>query len=246
MNAWFKKLIPHFVAVIIFLGVSVIYCRPALEGKVLSQHDITQWKGAMQQSFDFKEANGEFPLWTNSMFSGMPTFQIGYPNNSYVLTYVHKFLTLGLPNPILFFFLASICFYFLCVVLRLKTVVSILGALAFAYATYNPVIISAGHETKMLAMAYMPALLGSILLIFEKKYWTGVALTALFTGLLISMNHPQIAYYFFMAVGIMTIFFIINCIKQKDLKNNILALSFTLISVEKGVITNELSIISKY
>ncbi|HLF45396.1 MAG TPA: YfhO family protein, partial [Chitinophagaceae bacterium] len=246
MNAWIKKLLPHFTAVIIFLVVSVIYCRPALEGKVLSQHDITQWKGAMQQSFEFKEKHGQFPLWTNSMFSGMPTFQIGYPNNNYVLSYAHKILTLGLPSPILFFFLASISFYFLCVVLRLRTVVSILGALAFAYATYNPVIISAGHETKMLTMAYMPALLGSLLLIFEKKYWTGAALTALFTGLLISMNHPQIAYYFFMTVGIMTVFFVINRIKQKDFKHIALAAAFTTVAALTGVLSNAVSLLSTY
>ena len=246
MNAWLKKLLPHFVAVIVFLGVAVIYCRPALEGKVLNQHDISQWKGAMQQSFDYKETHGEFPLWTNSMFSGMPTFQIGYSGNNHILTYAHKILTFGLPNPILFFFLASICFYFLCVVLRLKTTVSILGSLAFAYATYNPVIISAGHETKMLAMAYMPALLGSLLLIFEKKYWIGASLTALFTGLLISMNHPQIAYYFFIALSIMTLFFVINWIKEKDFKHIFLALGFTLVAGITGVLTNAVSILSTY
>ncbi len=246
MNVWFKKLLPHFVAVIIFLGISVIYCRPALEGKVLSQHDITQWKGAMQQSFEYKETYGKFPLWTNSMFSGMPTFQIGGSGNNHIISYAHKILTLGIPNPILFFFLASICFYFLCVVLRIRSVVSILGSLAFAYATYNPVIISVGHETKMLTMAYMPALLGAILLIFEKKYWTGASLTALFTGLLISMNHPQIAYYFFIAVSIMSVFFVIRWFKQKEFKHIFLAAAFTIAAGLTGVLTNAVSILSTY
>lgn len=246
MNPWIKKLLPHFVAVIIFLVVAVIYCRPALEGKVLSQHDITQWKGAMQQSFVFKETNAEFPLWTNSMFGGMPTFQIGYDGNNYLPYYAHTIFTLGLPKPIQFFFLASICFYFLCVMLRIRPAIGILGSLAFAYATYNPVIISAGHETKMLAMAYMPALLGSILLIFEKKYWTGAALAALFTSVFISMNHPQIAYYFFLAVGIMTIFFFINWIKQKDFKHIFLATAFTVFAGATGLLTNAVSILATY
>ena len=218
MNVWIKKLLPHAVAVLIFLGVAVIYCHPALEGKVVSQGDVTHWKGAVQQSLEFKKIHGEAPLWTNSMFSGMPTFQIGFGGNNYIPSYAHQVFTLWLPNPIHFFFLACICFYFLCIILRLRPVVAILGALAFAYATYNPVIISAGHETKMLSIAYMPALLGSILLIFEKKYWVGTALTALFTSILISMNHPQIAYYFFMTAGIMTIFFLIRWIKQKEFK----------------------------
>jgi hypothetical protein len=121
-----------------------------------------------------------------------------------------------------------------------------MGALAFAYATYNPVIISAGHETKMLTMAYMPALLGSILLIFEKKYWVGTALTALFTSILISMNHPQIAYYFFMTAGIMTIYFLMNWIKQKDFKHIFLAGSLTILAGLTGVMTNAVNLLSTY
>lgn len=246
MNAWFKKNLPHLLAVVVFLAVAVIYCRPALEGKVVSQHDITQWKGAMQQSLEYKKTHGETPLWTNSMFSGMPTFQIGFPSNNVIPSYAHQILTLNLPKPVQFFFLSCICFYFLCIVLRLRPVVGILGALAFAYATYNPVIISAGHETKMLTMAYMPALLGSILLIFEKKYWIGTALTALFTSILISMNHPQIAYYFFMTAGIMTIFFLINWIKQKDFKHILLAGSLTIVAGLTGVMTNAVNLMSTY
>lgn len=246
MNVSIKKLLPHFIAVIIFVGISLIYCHPALEGKVISQHDITQWKGAVQQSLEFKKTHGELPLWTNSMFSGMPTFQIAFPDNNLVPSYAHKIFTLGLPNPVHFFFLACICFYFLCVVLRIKPIVAIMGALAFAYATYDPVIISAGHETKMLTMAYMPALLGSILLIFDKKYIPGTALTAIFTSILISMNHPQIAYYFFMMAGIMTIFSIIRWIKQKEYKHLLLAGSLTLFAGLTGVLTNAVNIMSTY
>ena len=246
MNVWIKKLLPHAVAVLIFLGVAVIYCHPALEGKVVSQGDVTHWKGAVQQSLEFKKIHGEAPLWTNSMFSGMPTFQIGFGGNNYIPSYAHQVFTLWLPNPIHFFFLACICFYFLCIILRLRPVVAILGALAFAYATYNPVIISAGHETKMLSIAYMPALLGSILLIFEKKYWVGTALTALFTSILISMNHPQIAYYFFMTAGIMTIFFLIRWIKQKEFKHLVIACALTVLGGLTGVLTNAVNILSTY
>jgi hypothetical protein len=103
----------------------------------------------------------------------MPAIQIGGVASNYVANVVHTVMTLGLPKPMQFFFLACICFYILCVTLRVNPYLGIMGALAFGYATYNPVIISVGHDTKMLSIAYMPAVLAGILLIFEKKYLLG-------------------------------------------------------------------------
>ena len=242
----FQKLLPHIIAVVVFLIVAVIYCKPTLEGKVLNQHDITHWKGAMQQSELVEARQGEKPLWTNALFSGMPTFQIGYPSNAYVPWIVHNILSLYLPKPIQFFFLACICFYFLCIVLRINPYAGIFGALSFAYATYNPVIVSVGHDTKMWSIAYMPALLGSILLVFERRYWLGAGLSALFTSVMIAMNHPQIAYYFFIAVAIMTIFYIVRWIKRGEIKHMIMALSFTIVAGIIGLLTNAVSILSTY
>ncbi len=246
MNTLIKKLIPHFAAVAIFLLIAVIYCQPALEGKVVAQQDITHWKGSVQQSVNFNKTYGHYPLWTNSVFSGMPTFQIGYPANNIVPWNAHQIFTIGLPKPIQFFFLASICFYFLSVVLGMRTLIGIIGSLAFAYATYNPVIIAAGHDTKMLSIAYMPALLASILLIYNKKYIVGAGATALFSSVLISMNHPQIAYYFFITAAILTIFFSIDCIIKKEFRHLIIALSIVLAAGSIGLLTNAVSILSNF
>src|SRR5688572_11827481 len=246
-NSWFKKLIPHAVAVLIFLVVAFIYCKPVIEGKVVSQSDVTQWKGSAQQSLEYANTHdGVYPLWTNSMFSGMPTFQITYSANNKVPWIAHNIFSLGLPKPVNFFFLASICFYFLCVVLRVRTVFGILGALAFAYCTYNPVIISVGHDTKMVSIAYMPALLASIILIYEKKYWLGAGLTALFTSVLISQNHPQIDYYLFLAAAIMTIFYAVRWIKNKEWRHFGLAVAFTIVAGITGVLTNAVTLFSTY
>jgi len=242
----FKRFLPHLLAIGIFLLIAVIYCKPALQGMQLEQHDVTSWKGAMQQSMTFREKNGHFPLWTNSVFSGMPTFQIGSDNNNIIPGYVHLILTLGLPKPFQFFFLACICFYFLTIVLGLKNPVGIIASLGFAYATYNVIIISVGHETKMWSIAYLPALLGSILLIYNKKYWLGAALTALFAATLLAMNHPQIDYYFFIIAVIMTIFYIVNWVKAKDFKHLALALSFTIVATAIGLATNAVNILSTY
>ena len=241
-----QRLLPHLIAVIIFLIVSVIYCRPALEGKVVNQNDITHWKGSIHQSEVYKEAHGHYPLWTNGLFGGMPTFQIGGVGENYVGGIWHTILTLGLPKPISFFFLACICFYFLCVVLRSNPWVGIMGALAFAYATYNPIIISVGHETKMFTMAYMPAVLASVLLIYERRYWLGAALTALFASTLIAMNHLQIAYYLFLTLGIMTIFYAVRWIKNKEWKHMGFALSSLIVAAIVGVLTNAVILFSTY
>ena len=241
-----SKLLPHLIAVVIFLIVAVLYCKPALQGMVLSQHDVIQWKGSIHQSELYKETHGKYPLWTNSMFSGMPAFQIGSPNNNFAPWLVHGLMTLYLPAPIQFFFLACICFYILCLCLRINPWIGIFGSLSFAYATYNPVIISVGHDTKMWSIAYMPALLGSILLIFNRRYWLGAGLTALFTSVLVAMNHPQIDYYLFLTLGIMTLFFVVRWILEKQYIHLFKALGLTLVAGAIGLLVNAVMILSTY
>lgn len=242
-----KKALPHLIAVIVFVAVALIYCKPALDGQVLQQHDITSWKGSIHQSQEYaKTHDGNYPLWTNALFSGMPAFQIGFSNNNFVPSIVHKVMTGGLPEPMQFFFLACICFYVLAVILRINPWVGIMGALGFAYATYDPVIISVGHATKMWTIAYMPAVLGSVILIYEKKYWIGAALTALFTATMIAMNHPQVAYYFFIAAAIMTVFYVIRWAKQKEWKHLAMALGITAIAGGIGVATNAVNVMATF
>jgi hypothetical protein len=244
----FKKFLPHLIAIGIFLIVAIIYCSPALQGKVVIQTDITHFKGSVQQSLEYQKTHGgKGPLWTNSLFSGMPAFQIGaVPYNNIIPGYVNMIMTLGLPKPISFFFLACICFYILTQVVRIKPWVGIMGALAFAYATYNPIIISVGHETKMFSIAYMPAVLASVFLIYEKKYLLGAALTALFSATMIAMNHLQIVYYLVITVGIMTIFFVVRWIQQKDFKHLVTALGFTAVAAAIGLFTNSINLLSTY
>ena len=245
-NFNFKLLIPHVIAIVVFLVVAVVYCRPALEGKVVQQHDITNWKGAIQKSVEYKEAHGRYPLWTPALFSGMPTYQIGFEGNNIAPGIAHTIFTFGLPIPIQFFFLACISFYFLCSVLRVNPYIGIIGALGFAYATYDPVIIAVGHNTKMWSIAYMPALLGSIILIFEKRYWLGVALAALFSSVMVAMNHPQIDYYFFLIVGVMTVAYLARWIRNKEYKHLVIALGLALVAGIVGMLTNAVNLLSTY
>src|SRR5882757_9021373 len=105
------KLVPHVVAILIFLLVAVIYCKPVFENKVLFQEDVLQWQGMAQNSFRYKAAHGHFPLWTNGMFSGMPAYQIAMDSPVICVSALfYKVITLGLPKPVSFFFLACLCF----------------------------------------------------------------------------------------------------------------------------------------
>ncbi|MCB0777689.1 MAG: hypothetical protein KDB99_15385, partial [Chitinophagaceae bacterium] len=210
--------LPHFIAVVLFLLTSIIFCKPVLDGEVLNQHDNIGWKGMAQNSFEYKEKNGHFPSWNPNLFGGMPNYQVAMDGKS-ILPDTTKLFSLGLPKPINFFFLASLCFYILCLVLGCRPVIGMLGALAYAFSTYNAVIIEAGHDTQMLATAYMPLALAGIIATYEKKYWLGLALTTLGAYQQISVNHLQVSYYFFLIAVIITIGYLAKWIKEKDWKH---------------------------
>ncbi|MBK8787136.1 MAG: hypothetical protein IPN43_11760 [Chitinophagaceae bacterium] len=214
----FKQVLPHLVAVVIFLLLSVFLNKPALEGKVVQQNDVIQWKAMAQQSFEFKEKHGHFPKWTNSMMSGMPTFQIALEPKEPVrihLLYIQNILNLGMPKPVPYLFIAALCFYLLCIVIGVNPWVGIFGGIAYAYCSYNPVLIAGGHDTKLLSMAYAPAVLAGLQLVFKRKYWIGAILLMASGIVLLNQNHQQIVYYTLLIAVFMTISFIIDCIRKK-------------------------------
>ncbi len=232
----FKQVLPHLVAVVIFLVLSVVLNKPALEGKVVQQNDVIQWRAMAQQSFEYKEKYGHFPKWTNSMMSGMPTFQIALGPKSPMnikLDYVQDILTLGFPKPIFYLFIVALCFYLLCIVLGVNPWISILGGIAYAYCSYNPVLIAGGHDTKLMSMAYAPAVLAGLQLIFKQKYWIGSAVLLTSGILMLGQLHQQIVYYTLLIAVFMTVPFIINCIRKKNIKH--LAIS-AIISIGIGAV----------
>jgi len=244
-NDLLKKSLPHIFAILIFLIVAILFCKPAIEGNVLSQHDIIGWKGMAQNSFEYKEKNGHFPLWNPNLFGGMPNYQIAMEGKS-VLPDTIKILTLWLPRPINFFFLACICFYILCMLLRARSVVGILGALAFAYSTYNPVIIFAGHVSQMLATSFMPLVMAGLICTFEKKYWLGLALTTFGAYHQVIVNHLQISYYFFLIAIAVTIGYVVIWIKNKEWKHLAIAAGITIVSSLVALAASSLSLITNY
>jgi len=220
MNSPFlKKALPHIIAIIVFLVVAIIYCKPALEGQVVNQHDILGYKGMVQQSVEFKEKYGHYPLWTESMFGGMPAYAIAMDQESKInVAYLTYILTWGLPAPISFFFLACICMYILAMVLRINPIIGILTALAYAYATYDPIIIAVGHVTKMLAIGYAPGVIASLLLIYQRKWLWGAALLTCFSMFQMGTGHVQVVYYTLISAGFLTLYYFIDSWKKKEVK----------------------------
>jgi hypothetical protein len=230
MNSSFlKKAVPHVAAIVVFLLVSVVFNKTALEGKVLNQSDVVGYTAMAKQSQDFKAKHGHFPLWTESMFSGMPAYNIAMDaTSSITIGYFYFLFNLGLPKPIFYFFMACVCFYILTQVFRLNFLLSVLGSIAYAFATFNPILVAAGHETELMAIAYTPAAIAGVLLILQGRYLGGTALATLFFGLEVSSQHLQIVYYTGIMVAIIGIVYLVTSWKERKYKH--LALSAALIA----------------
>ncbi|MBN9380394.1 MAG: YfhO family protein [Chitinophagaceae bacterium] len=220
MNSPFlKKALPHILAILVFLVVAIVYCKPALEGLVVNQHDTLGYKGMVQQSLEYKEKYGHFPLWTESMFSGMPAYNIAIEQQSKIsLGYLIYILTLGMPAPISYFFAACVCMYILCMVLRINPLIGMLASLAYAYATYDPIIIAVGHVTKMQAIAYAPGVIASLLLIYQRKWLWGAVLLTCFSMFQVGTGHLQVVYYTLISAGFLTLYYFIDSWRKKEIK----------------------------
>ncbi|MBN2237848.1 MAG: YfhO family protein [Bacteroidales bacterium] len=212
-----KKLVPYFAGILLFIGLGFIFLNPVLQGKKLKQHDIAVYKAASKEIQDYRAKYNEEPLWTNSMFGGMPAYQIStlYPNNW--IKKIGKILQLGLPHPVNILFLYFLGFFILLLTLKVDPWLSAVGAIAFAFSSYFIIIIEAGHNTKAFALAYMAPIIGGILLTFRGKYLLGAAITMLFAALEISANHLQITYYLLLLILILVAFLLVDHLKNKTM-----------------------------
>jgi hypothetical protein len=213
-----QKLLPHGLVLLCFLLTAVLFCKPVLDGMVLNQHDIVGWKGMAQNAFEYKDKNGHFPLWNPNLFSGMPNYQVAMEGDSIMPNFV-KILSLNLPKPINFFFLAAVCFYILTLVMGLSPWVGLFGGLAYMLSTYNPIIIGAGHESKMWALAFLPLMFAGILALFEKRYWLGAALCTFGIFQQIGVNHFQITYYALLIAAAIFFSYLFTWVRNKDWKH---------------------------
>ena len=209
------KIVPHAISIAVFFIISAFFCLPAFQGMTLEQHDMIAVEGMIKNSYDHKTLYGNLPLWNTNMFSGMPNFQIRFDWESPLLNF-ERLLSLGLPQPANFFFISSVSFYILGLAFGLRPLVAMFSALGYAFATYNPAIINAGHITKAFALGYAPGLFAGLKLIFDKKYWVGLALGTFYGTMELTSNHPQIAYYLILIGLFMGLIYVAKWVSEKD------------------------------
>jgi len=211
-----KKVFPHALAIIVFVALTFLYFKPAFEGKVMNQGDITHYLGMSKEIKDFRDQYKEEALWTNSMFGGMPAYQISVSHPGNLIAHVDTFLRLGLPNPINVVFLYFLGFYLLLIVLRIDPWLSILGAVAFGFSSYFFIVLEAGHNSKAVAIAYMAPVVAGVLLTMRGKYLLGGALSALFIALELNANHPQITYYLFLMLTVYLLVELVRAFRERQ------------------------------
>jgi hypothetical protein len=197
MNEKLKLLIPHVAAVIIFIVFPCVYFSPLFNGYNLKQNDIKQFQGMSKEIVDYRIQNGKDPLWTNSMFSGMPAYQTSVIHKNNYLIKVDNFLKLNfaLPRPVGLIFLAMLGFYIFALCIRVNPWLGIVGAVAFGFSTINILYLGAGHMSKVNSIVYMAPALGGLILAFRGKWLLGCALFTFFFSLNLTSNHLQMTYY---------------------------------------------------
>ncbi|MFO0357858.1 MAG: hypothetical protein ACK50A_12975 [Sphingobacteriaceae bacterium] len=238
MNFDLKKLAPYILGIVLFSVLTLAFFRPLLSGKELKQGDIDRHKGMSKEIADFREKHNDEPLWTNSMFGGMPAYQIStlYPGNW--LTHLDAAFKLFMPHPSGYLFLYFLGFFILLLCLKIEPWLAVVGAIAYGLSSYFLIIIEAGHNSKANALGYLPALLGGIILLFNGRTWLGFALTALFTAMELNANHVQISYYGYILIGFVVLGYFINAITSKNFKTFGLALALFIVSTVLGVLPN--------
>ena len=222
MKPVFKKILPYVAASVIFVVLTLVYCSPVLEGKVLQSGDILSWKGAYQEAKTYHEQTGRYTFWTGSMFCGMPNYQIGggrYGSQT-VLMPLSKLIRFGgLKDETLLMILGYFfCFYILMRAFRVNPWLSIVGAVAVALSSYFFIIIGAGHNSKAMGLAWMSAVLAGFVLIYRKRYAWGIIITMVFSYMGL-MKHPQMSYYLFMLLGLLFLAELYSHIREKRMKD---------------------------
>lgn len=210
-----KNLIYIAISLVVFIVLAFLYSTPVFSGKQLFQHDIVQYRGGAKELLDYRANYGKETYWSDSMFGGMPTYQMGSRFEGDIIKQVDSYLNF-LPRPVNYLFLLFSGFFLLGMVAVRNWKYALLGATFFGLSTYFYIIIAAGHNGKVNTIEYFAPLLAGILLVYiRKSYIWGFIVTTLFMGLQIAANHPQMTYYLFIALGFLFLSELIRAIQKK-------------------------------
>jgi hypothetical protein len=231
-----KKWLPYIVAIVVFILFTIIYCSPALEGKVVQGTDTIGWKGMSHEARLYNDQKGNNTFWTGSMFSGMPTYQItsGKIQSETFLNPINKIVALGFKDTMKFLIWYLLSFFILLKAFKVNTWLSIVGAMAITLSSYFFIIIEAGHGNKALAIALMAPVIAGFFLIFNKKYLWGIILTMVYI-MMCYTKHPQMAYYYFLLIGCLFFAELFIHIKEKRMKEFLIATVLFAAAVGVGI-----------
>jgi len=221
MKAIWKKSWPHLVAIGVFIALVSVYFAPEMFGnKQLPQGDVISSQGWGQDARLYHEATGEYAHWSNSMFGGMPHNYTHTMHSKSIFHYVHRIFTSILPsNTVMPIFICLLGFYVVMLAFGCSPWLSMVGAIAYAFASYNIIIIDAGHVTKAEVIATLPAVIAGVKLCYDKKYVLGGIVTLLATGLNVYSNHQQISYYTIIMLAALAVSYFVFAIMQKQMKS---------------------------
>ena len=212
-----KTYLNHFICVAILGIVSVVYFYPIISGKSIQQSDISQFLGMSKQIVDHREEFNEEPFWLDNAFLGMPSFQVSAKYPFDILYYIDQGIRF-LPRPADYLFLYLISFYFLIISLRINYKYALFGALAFGFSTYLIIILGVGHNTKALALGYLPLVLSGFLITLRGDYLKGFIISSLFLGLQVHANHYQMTYYTLIMLFIVVVIHYWGFFKKNELR----------------------------
>lgn len=212
-----KNLIFSAIALVFFAVLSLVYNSPVLSDNAIIQPDIVNYKGSAEEMKTFEKATGENIYWSNAMFGGMPTYQTGAQYDNDFIKAVDKVFRF-LPRPADYIFLLFSGFFILGMVLFKNWKYALAGSIFFAMGAYFFIIIGAGHNAKVHAIAYFAPLVAGIILLYQKKYLIGFILTTLFMGLELAANHPQMTFYLFLVMLVYFVIEFIQAVKTKEIK----------------------------
>ncbi len=235
-----KKWLPDLLAVLLFAIIAFAYFFPAdTEGRILYRHDSSAGRGAGEELTQYYQRTGERTRWTNSLFGGMPTYQMAPSYDSQqVLNTVGKFYHLWLPENVWYVFAYLLGFYILLRAFDFRRELAVLGSIIWAFSSYFFIIIAAGHIWKVIALAYLPPMIAGIVLAYRGRYLWGFVVTGLFTALEIQANHVQMTYYYLFIILFMVIAYLVEAVRSRQLARFGKATAVCFVAAAIGVAAN--------
>ena len=235
-----KKWLPDVLVVLLFVVIGYAYFFPAdMEGRILYRHDSSAGVGAGQESGEYLQRTGERTRWTNSIFSGMPTYQMApsYESVGTLSTAINAY-HLWLPENVWLLFVYLLGFYILLRAFDFRWYLAALGSIMWAFSTYFLIIIAAGHIWKVMALAYLPPMIAGIVLAYRGKYLAGLVVTAIFSAFEVNANHVQMTYYYLFIILFMIIAFLVEAIQQRKFVRFLKATGVCIVGGALGILIN--------